>query len=560
MNTQRGGTRNGNLRARSMTRRRLEQELASLRERLAEAEETLHAIGNDEVDALVVVTRTTGSERVLTLEGSHDGYRHFIETMRDGAITAAEDGTILHANRRFTELAGREFVVGIGLGDIFLDTSTLRTLLQNASEEPLAADATIVRPDGSRRLVELSASVLPLPGVRRIGILVTDAGTRRRARPSAATPETDDDGGHPTRAVLESLLSHLPLGLVLVDARSGFITYANQLAEQVLGRVLVGVDRPVAHVELTAWRPDGTIVELEQFPIARAMRGEGTVREDLVRVRADGTVVQTRSTAVPVYDDDGQISTVVLALEDTTDEWTARSEREMNERFREVFIGVLGHDLRDPLAAVLMGSALLLQTGGLSPEHTRIVKRIASSAQRMGRMVTQILDFTRGRLGDGILLQRKPVDLDVVFQTVIAEVEAANPGRKIEVSSEGTAIGEWDADRLAQVASNLLGNAIQHGAPDSPIRVRIVDEGNSVRLEVHNYGPPIPESILPIIFDPFRRGGTGHPSKGLGLGLYITQQIVRSHGGTLTVESSQDGGTKFSVVLPRIPGSRPRIA
>lgn len=547
--------RSGTPRARAVTKRRLQEELDALRARLAEAEATLQAIGNDEVDALVVVTRATGSEEVRTIDGAHVAYRHFVETMRDGALTIDEDGTILHANRRFAELAGRDDVVGTALAALLEHATPIDTLLQNVGPEPLLAHATVVRADGSKLPVELSASVLPLDGVRRIGILVTEA-SRRPVIPRATTQLP----GPTPSAPLESVLCHLPLGIVVVDALTGLITYANGRAEQLLGRVLVGVERPVSHVELTAWRSDGSVLEFDERPISRVMSGEPTVSEVLVRLRGDGTVVQTRSTAVPVHDDDGRLAFVVLALEDISEASAARAERERSDHLRELFIGVLGHDLRDPLAAIVMGASLLLDSDDIAPEHTRVLERIASSAERMGRMVTDILDFTRGRVGGGIPLHRAPVDLHAIVRAAVAEVEVAYPRRAVEVVTSGSIIGEWDGDRLAQVVSNLLTNAMEHGDPAKPVRVRLAEEHGSLRLEVHNDGHPIPEAALPLLFDPFRRGGArGSSTKGLGLGLYIAQQIVRAHGGTLTVESSPDRGTTFTVVLPRVAGQKPRI-
>jgi signal transduction histidine kinase len=293
-------------------------------------------------------------------------------------------------------------------------------------------------------------------------------------------------------------------------------------------------------------------VEPEQLLVARVIRGEGPVREDLARVRGDGTIVQTRAAAVPVLDDRGDLVSVVLAVDDVTDEWLARIERDENERFRELFIGMLGHDLRDPLAALVTGTSFLRDVGTLSPSQGRIVERLASSAQRMGRMVDQILDFTRSRLGGGITLVRSPMSLHELVSALVGEQLTRHASAHIDVELQGTGMGHWDPDRMGQVVSNLLSNALRYGKLDGQVRVSVRDETADVRLEVHNEGAPIPAEVLPFLFDPFRRGNTRSHKDGLGLGLYIAQQIVRAHGGALTVESSEGSGTTFTLVLPRI--------
>ncbi len=535
---------------RAPTREHLEAELAALRQRLADAEATLQAIGNDEVDALVVVARDRGTEEVRTLAGADSSYRHFVESMRDGAVMVAEYGTILNANPRFAELAACGDVVGRTLGELLETEEDLPTLLQNLGAQTKVVTAAMCRPDDTRVAVELSVTALPLVGPRRIGIIVNSQVPESRRVSVASSPA----GARPVSPALAVLLDHVSLGVIAVDARTRTITYSNRRAEEILGRELSGYRDPISHFELAAWRPDGTIVEPNQILIARVLGGEEPVREDLALVRGDGTIVQTRAAAAPVHDDDGRLASIVLTFDDATEEWLARAEREANERFRELFIGILGHDLRDPLGVLTVGSSMLLRRGALEPEDKRIVERLASSANRMTRMVAQILDFTRARMGDGIPLNRQPTSLHDVVRTVLADSLLSQETSRVALSLAGDGIGDWDADRLAQVVSNLVSNALWHGAPETQVCVSVRDEPRSVRLEVHNEGRPIPEDLLPVIFDPFRRAAVAHNRSGLGLGLYIAQQIVRAHDGTLTVESTAERGTTFTVVLPRANG------
>lgn len=238
----------------------------------------------------------------------------------------------------------------------------------------------------------------------------------------------------------------------------------------------------------------------------------------------------------------------------------ARDALEASLRFAEQFVGVLGHDLRNPLQSIIAAAALLHARGAAEPER-RMIARIQASAERMTSMVAQLLDLTRLRLGGGIVLDRSLVSLHEIVADVVDELHQVHPSRRIVCALGPEVRGEWDAERLSQVVSNLVGNAIQYGDPAHPIDVTITPHGDEVALAVHSVGPPIPRTLLPAIFEPYRRGerrsGT---SQGLGLGLYIAHQIVLGHGGHLDLDSTEDGHTTFTVVLHRsrdrpLPGS-----
>jgi phosphoserine phosphatase RsbU/P len=221
--------------------------------------------------------------------------------------------------------------------------------------------------------------------------------------------------------------------------------------------------------------------------------------------------------------------------------------------FREQFLAILGHDLRNPLQAISGNADLLLRYGGLAEPQRKAVNRISISADRMARMINDVLDFTRARLGGGYPVTRARVNLHEVLRQVVEELEVAHAQRRFELSLTGNGWGEWDADSIAQAASNLVGNAVQYSPEDTPVSVAVQDEGAGIRVEVHNEGVPIPEERLPYVFDPFVRGteGASKARTGLGLGLYITHEIVRAHGGLLRVTSTAEEGTRFSMTLPR---------
>jgi signal transduction histidine kinase len=230
------------------------------------------------------------------------------------------------------------------------------------------------------------------------------------------------------------------------------------------------------------------------------------------------------------------------------------------EHFRDQSLGILGHDLRNPLSAIIAGSTLLIGSEELGDRSVRIAARMLNSANRMSRMIDDLLDLTRTRFGDAIPVVRTPLDLDPLCRQVTAELEGLRPAGGVRFTPAGDLHGDWDGDRIAQVLSNLLRNAIQHGSPDAPITLAATGRDDEVVLEVHNGGPPIPAEALATLFDPMvRHVADATANTGLGLGLYIASQVVLAHGGTLGVTSTDADGTRFTVRLPRHapPAGRP---
>jgi signal transduction histidine kinase len=228
---------------------------------------------------------------------------------------------------------------------------------------------------------------------------------------------------------------------------------------------------------------------------------------------------------------------------------------------KEMFLAVLGHDLRTPLGAVLMATEFMLDTGELVEPNLTLVTRMARSADRMNHMVDDLLDFTRSQLGSGVPIVRADMDMAKAVRHAVDEVEAAQPKCIFEVSTSGDVHGAWDEARMSQVFANLLSNAAQHGAPGSSISIDLRGEVEEVVVIVHNFGKVIPPSQIFGIFSPFKRLKPGAPavpdSSNLGLGLFIADRIVHAHSGTIDVHSSADAGTTFTVRLPRNPTAPP---
>ena len=249
------------------------------------------------------------------------------------------------------------------------------------------------------------------------------------------------------------------------------------------------------------------------------------------------------------------------AARDITEHKRLEEQARVRADFEQKLIGIVSHDLRNPLSVIHLGATHLLRRGDLDPKVLEIVTRIATSTQRCTRLVRDLLDFTQARLGMGIPITRRAFDLEGLVRQGVEEVGASAPGREFRLSAEGDLRGEWDPDRLAQVVANLLSNAAKYSPTGTPIDVTLRGEQTQVMLEVHNQGDPIPERIQARLFEPMQRGdpGSNNASRSVGLGLYIVKHLVEAHGGSVSACSVEGGGTRFTVWLPRAlpPASSP---
>ena len=225
------------------------------------------------------------------------------------------------------------------------------------------------------------------------------------------------------------------------------------------------------------------------------------------------------------------------------------------DKSKEMFLAMLGHDLRTPIGAVMTSAKFMLETKELPEPHLTLTSRIVSSTARMNQMVGALLDFTRSRLGGGIPIDQSNLNMGKVVHDVVNELKAAHPDRKIEVDARGALNGQWDCARMSQVLTNLVGNALEHGSDRTIVTVAVQGDEKEVCVSIHNRGAAIPEDQMDGLFNAMKRQGAAGksdgPSANLGLGLYIADQIVRAHKGRITVKSSEEAGTTFSVHLPR---------
>lgn len=225
------------------------------------------------------------------------------------------------------------------------------------------------------------------------------------------------------------------------------------------------------------------------------------------------------------------------------------------EKTRKLVLGVLGHDLRTPMTAALLGAEMLSRKGQLSERDRKIADQIASSVGRSKQIVTDLLDLAKANLGTGIPIQKEAVDLSQVCHTLVEELRVSRPEITVVLQGGQQAVGQFDAARMGQVFSNLIANAFHHGDHAKPITVTLTHNPAVVDFSVHNWGKPIAPDVLPYLFDPqsrYSRLTSEHhaASGGLGLGLFIVGEIVARHGGSIDVESSVQSGTVFRVSIP----------
>jgi signal transduction histidine kinase len=255
-------------------------------------------------------------------------------------------------------------------------------------------------------------------------------------------------------------------------------------------------------------------------------------------------------------DDIKELTRFNEAIDQALAESVTRYNRNLDQA-KDVFLAILGHDLRTPLGAIYTSANFLVESQNLQEPALSLTSGIARSASRTVTMVGDLLDFTRARLGGGIPVERKPTAIGKLVHEVVDEICTVNPEREFVVETRREGDGEWDGDRLSQALSNLIGNAVQHGDPSTAIHVEVVGGDADVRISIRNRGTPIPRERLDGIFNPLRprdrivAPSASGPQGSLGLGLYIAQQIVQAHDGFIEVASTAEHGTTFTVCLPR---------
>ncbi|WP_339427573.1 MULTISPECIES: sensor histidine kinase [unclassified Pseudomonas] len=225
------------------------------------------------------------------------------------------------------------------------------------------------------------------------------------------------------------------------------------------------------------------------------------------------------------------------------------------EASRNVFLGILGHDLRTPLGAILLGADMLRRAEEVGERGNKVAGQIYTSVQRASQIVSDLLDLTRCQMGPGIPVKRMDIDLAPFCERIVEEMRSFHPHAQLEYETTAPALGAFDGARMQQVFSNIISNAVQHGDACLPITIRLAVSDGRLLFTVHNQGEPIPEDVLPFIFNPMgrfsQRSVIEHgPAVGLGLGLFIASEIVAAHEGSIEVTSTSQWGTEFRVTVP----------
>ena len=509
----------------------LEQEISTLRHQLSEAHELVRAIHDGEVDAFVL--RHRDSYKVHALQGADTAYRVLVEGMRQGAATISRDGTILYANGPLCEMLGAtpQTIVGCAVTECFgFDDETIETILRAANEGDPPSEFLIRTGDQSIASV-ISAYPLEVEGQESIFCLViSDVSDKKAAEKKQAALAEE-------RAELAGIFSNLPFAVFVADPRGG-IYYVNEIGEK-----------------LTA--SQGMLDKVRSF----ASEIKNDVPTEPLEVEVDGDDGSTacyRLYANSVRSPQTAGRAVVVAME-VTHEREARRRRERDDQLRETFVAILGHDLRTPLGTIQTAGEVMKRRASTA-EAAKLADMILRAARRMKGLTDDMLDLASSRLGEGIRLAPEDGDLALLVGTVTEELSS---GGRVDFATDcsGDTRGCWDPGRMTQVLSNLLSNAVSYGAPGKAIEVRVDGSAaEEVTIAVTNQGEPIPVDLLPVLFDPFRRGrGAGTRNEGgIGLGLYIADQIVIAHGGTIEVRSGREEGTTFKVRLPRASRARAR--
>jgi signal transduction histidine kinase len=275
-------------------------------------------------------------------------------------------------------------------------------------------------------------------------------------------------------------------------------------------------------------------------------RGQDHWQDEYRFQGGDGQWLNIVDRAYVAYNDEGRPARMVGAMQDVT-------ARRRQEEFERQLVGIVSHDLRNPLNTITLAAAMMARSGDVGERAVMNMVRIQVAAERATRLIRDLLDFTRARLGEGIPIERRRVDLGTHFQELLEESRIAHANRAIKLHAFGNTTGDFDGDRLAQVLTNLIENAVKYGFAGSTVDVVLRGDPDGVLLTVHNDGPAIPADLMRRMFEPLQRGAEAVDVSGrsIGLGLYIVKHLVERHGGRIAIHSSDTDGTVVEIWLPR---------
>ena len=553
----------------------LVEEVADLRARLAEADETLDAIRNGEVDAVVVPG--PHGDQLFTLKGADNPYRVLIEEMNQGAVTLSVDGTILYCNRRFGELLKRslEEIVGRAFESFVADAERLAFggMLEAALVGYGAGEFSLCAKDDSMVSMQLAFNRLPADSAAAICLVATDMREHKRAeeQKARALRELND-----VRAALDEHAD------VTITDRNGKITYAN---DKFCTLSKYSRDELIGHEHRIV---NSGYHEKEFFRVLWQTINSGQVWKGEIKNRAkDGTFYWVDSTIVPQLGEDGKLVEFIAIRTDITsrkekesrleetladlveaerksrsaqsEARDARENAEQANRAKDNFLANLSHELRTPLTPVLMCVADLEKEGAIPPEFRQQLTMMRRNIELEARLIDDLLDLTMVVHGKLQLVQSGPIDIhDLLMHTeqiVHTDAQAKSVHLQFDLKAAEYHVG-GDSARLHQVFWNLFNNAIKFAPADGKVTVTTNNPGpGRIALSIHDTGIGIDAKTLPFVFQAFEQGEARklQHSGGLGLGLSISKAIVDLHGGTIRAESAGAGlGATFTVELATI--------
>ncbi|MFT3837961.1 MAG: ATP-binding protein [Myxococcaceae bacterium] len=349
------------------------------------------------------------------------------------------------------------------------------------------------------------------------------------------------------RSFLETVIGSIGEGVVVTDLQ-GQVILASEGAARIFNttREALKMRAEVFEERFRPRTPDGSP---KRPAVLDALGGEVVAPEERIVTDAKGQDHYVLVSSAPVRTD-GAISGAVVLFVDLSERRQLEDQLRRMVAFRERLMGIVGHDLRSPLYAITLANQLMLAHEDAPAWARTSALRVKRSADRMSRMVSDLLDFTRIQSSSTLPLERKRVDLCELVRDTVDELSIAYPGRLSLRLDCAKSYGLWDGDRLVQVVTNLVNNAIEHGGASTPVEVAVSEEPDRVKLQVTNQGETISPELMPLLFDPFRRATAEARGGGLGLGLYIVSEVARAHHGAVQGES-KDGVTTFTVTLPR---------
>jgi PAS domain S-box-containing protein len=524
-----------------------------LEARLQEAEDTLEAIRTGHVDALVV--HGPSGEQVFTLKGADHRYRQLVETMNEGALLVAGDGTIVYGNARFAGLVGMplETLIGSPLRGYVAEPSLplVDALLQTRSGAPSKAEVELVASDGTRRSAYVSAAAAWDEELTLTCVIVTDLTDQQRNQELLAAERL-------TTQIVEQATE----GIVVCDL-AGVVVRTSHAAHRIAGTAPLLRAFDQVFVLRTPGDP-----EVARTVISRALRGETTTSQEVTLLRDGREPIDLLLSAGPIAAGDREVLGCVISFVDITDRkrtaedrlrllesaTAARIDAEDANRAKDEFLAMLGHELRNPLAPILTALELMnLRSDETTRREREVIER---QVKHVVRLVGDLLDVSRIARGK-IQLDRQPVELVSVVDKAIESAGPLIEERRHQLSID-VPPGLWiDADetRICQVIANLLTNAAKYTEQGGTIAVVGMRAGGEIVLCVRDTGVGIPRQLLPHLFDLFVQGKRtlDRAEGGLGLGLSIVRSLVELHGGTVQARSNGPGkGSELEVRLPAL--------